>query len=309
MQKNTITILDAGMGKTLSLRGVEIPPTIWSANALIAAPEVVLEIHRENISAGARMITTNSYGIIPTDLKKEGLLERYEELNHLAGDLARKAARESNDTIKVAGSLPPLNGSYRPDRVLRKDVIEPIYRQQCEALSPYVDVFLAETMSTIQEAVSATSVASEFGKPVLVGLTLHDEQRGNLRSGEPLLDAICELKKLNLEGLLANCSLPERITDAMPTIVGGGFTYCGGYANAFCNVPKDWLLDGDKDTDGKLEVRKDLTPNRSAVQTSNSAVPSHSTYPVLVEEALPVVDEISQLGVADHLFVPTKFWI
>ena len=49
MQKNTITILDAGMGKTLSLRGVEIPPTIWSANALIAAPEVVLEIHRENL--------------------------------------------------------------------------------------------------------------------------------------------------------------------------------------------------------------------------------------------------------------------
>ena len=262
MQKNTITILDAGMGKTLSLRGVEIPPTIWSANALIAAPEVVLEIHRENISAGARMITTNSYGIIPADLKKEGLLERYEELNHLAGDLARKAASESHETIKVAGSLPPLNGSYRPDRVLNKEVIEPIYRQQCEALCPYVDVFLAETMSTIQEAVSAASVASEFGKPVLVGLTLHDEQRGNLRSGEPLSDAICELKKLNLEGLLANCSLPERITDAMPTIAGSGFTYSGGHANAFCNVPKDWLLDGDKDTDGKLEVRKDLTPNR-----------------------------------------------
>ena len=132
MQKNTITILDAGMGKTLSLRGVDIPPTIWSANALIAAPEVVLEIHRENISAGARMITTNSYGIIPADLKKEGLLERYEELNHLAGDLARKAASEFRETIKVAGSLPPLNGSYRPDRVLNKEVIEPIYRQQCE---------------------------------------------------------------------------------------------------------------------------------------------------------------------------------
>ena len=228
MQKNTITILDAGMGKTLSLRGVKIPPTIWSANALIAAPEVVLEIHRENISAGARMITTNSYGIIPADLKKEGLLERYEELNHLAGGFARKAASESHETIKVAGSLPPLNGSYRPDRVLNKEVIEPIYRQQCEALYPYVDVFLAETMSTIQEAVSAAAVASEFGKPVLVGLTLHDEQRGNLRSGESLSDAICELKKLNLEGLLANCSLPERITDAMPMIASSGFTYSVG---------------------------------------------------------------------------------
>ena len=262
MQKNAITILDAGMGKTLSLRGVEVPPTIWSANALIAAPEVVLEIHRENISAGARMITTNSYGIIPSDLKKEGLQEKYIELNHIAGDLARKAASQSYKSVKVAGSLPPLNGSYRPDRVLSRDIIEPIYNQQCEALHPYVDVFLCETMSTIQEAIFAVSVASEFGKPVLVGLTLHDEQKGKLRSGESLSDAIFELKKLNLEGLLANCSLPERITDAMPTIVGSGFTYRGGYANAFCSVPTDWLLDGHKATDGRLELRDDLTPDR-----------------------------------------------
>ena len=73
---------------------------------------------------------------------------------------------------------------------------------------------------------------------MLVGLTLHDEQRGNLRSGESLSDAICELKKLNLEGLLANCSLPERITDAMPMIAGSGFTYSGGYANAFAMFPR-----------------------------------------------------------------------
>ena len=59
MYNDDITILDAGMGKTLGMKGVEIPPTIWSANALIVAPEMVLEVHRENIAAGAQMITTN----------------------------------------------------------------------------------------------------------------------------------------------------------------------------------------------------------------------------------------------------------
>lgn len=262
MQRDKITILDAGMGKTLSMKGVEIPPTIWSANALIVAPEMVLEIHRENISAGARMITTNSYGIIPADLRKEGLEEKFVELNQSAGQLAQKAARESVEVVEVAGSLPPLNGSYRPDRVLRKEIVEPIYRQQSEALCPYVDIFLCETLSTIQEAVSAVSVTSELGKPVLVGLTLHDDQKGKLRSGESLQDAIYALKKLNPAGILANCSLPERISDAMPILVESGLSYRGGYANAFCSVPKDWLLDGEKDTDGKLELRKDLSPER-----------------------------------------------
>ena len=262
MQRDKITILDAGMGKTLSMKGVEIPPTIWSANALIVAPEIVLEIHRENISAGARMITTNSYGIIPADLRKEGLEEKFVELNQSAGQLAQKAARESVEVVEVAGSLPPLNGSYRPDRVLRKEIVEPIYRQQSEALCPYVDIFLCETLSTIQEAVSAVSVTSELGKPVLVGLTLHDDQKGKLRSGESLQDAIYALKKLNPAGILANCSLPERISDAMPILVESGLSYRGGYANAFCSVPKDWLLDGEKDTDGKLELRKDLSPER-----------------------------------------------
>ena len=79
MYKDDITILDAGMGKTLGMKGVEIPPTIWSANALIVAPEMVLEVHRENIAAGAQMITTNSYGIVPSELEKEGLEEKFEE--------------------------------------------------------------------------------------------------------------------------------------------------------------------------------------------------------------------------------------
>ena len=56
MTSHKVTILDAGMGKTLYMKGVEIPPTIWSANALIVAPEVVVEVHKENIKAGANII-------------------------------------------------------------------------------------------------------------------------------------------------------------------------------------------------------------------------------------------------------------
>ena len=73
MNKDEVTLLDAGMGKTLAMRGVEIPHTIWSANALIVAPETVVDIHRENIDAGADVITVNSYGVIRSDLARANL--------------------------------------------------------------------------------------------------------------------------------------------------------------------------------------------------------------------------------------------
>ena len=124
MFDHTVTLLDAGMGKDLKMRGVEIPGTIWSANALLVAPEAVLAVHRENIDAGADIITTNSYGIIRGDLAKEGIEDRYAELNRQAGALARQAVDASGGAVRVAGSLPPLSGSYRPDLVQDVAVID-----------------------------------------------------------------------------------------------------------------------------------------------------------------------------------------
>ena len=260
MDREKVLVLDSRMGKILAMKGVDIPPTIWSANALIVAPEIVVEVHLENIRAGAKIIPTNSYGVIAADLEKEGLKDKYEELNQAAGQVAAQAVSLSGEEVMIAGSLPPQNGSYRPDRVLNRKIIEPLYRRQAELLAPYVDIFLCETMSTIEEAHAAITAASEFGIPVMVGLTLHDEKVACLRSGESLLESVNKLKELNPFGILANCCLPERISEAIPILVGSGAKYAGGYANAFTHVPQDWLLDGIKGTDGRLKLREDLSP-------------------------------------------------
>jgi len=260
MNPNTLNVLDAGMGKALSMRGVTIPPTIWSANALLTAPDVVLDIHRENIAAGADVITTNSYGIIRNDLAKEGIEDQFAALNQQAGALAQQAVRESGRQVAIAGSLPPLNGSFRPDRVQSSALITELYREQAELLAPYVDLFICETMSTISEALAAAAGATVTGKPVLVALTLHDEQTCALRSGETLAAALEQLTSVGIVGVLANCCLPERIDEAMPLLANAGLAYCGGYANAFSHIPTDWLLDGDKQADGALNLREDLSP-------------------------------------------------
>ena len=119
-------LLDGGMGRELRNRGVPILDTIWSANALLVAKDVVLQVHKDYIAAGADIITTNTYGVIRGDLAKEGIEDKFADLNRLAGRLAIQASRSAEDAVAVAGSLPPLRGSYRPDLVGSFDEIVPL---------------------------------------------------------------------------------------------------------------------------------------------------------------------------------------
>jgi S-methylmethionine-dependent homocysteine/selenocysteine methylase len=249
-------LLDGGTGRELRRRGVPILDTIWSANALVVAPHTVREVHLDYIAAGADVITTNTYGIIRSELAKEGIEERYAELNRMAGDLARQAREEGGREIAIAGSLPPLRGSYRPDLVGPLAEILPQYREQVELLAPYVDVFLCETMSSAAEGLAAATAAAESGKPVWVSWTLAEDHSGNLRSGESVKQAAAAIAHLPIAAFLVNCCAPESIAAAMPELAALGRGPIGGYANAFRPVPADWVMD----RDGLLPLREDLDP-------------------------------------------------
>jgi S-methylmethionine-dependent homocysteine/selenocysteine methylase len=252
------------MGRELRFRGVEVPDSIWSANALLVAPDVVYQIHLDYIAAGADVITTNTYGVIRDDLAKIGLEDRYAELSRLACALADDARNGSERPVWVAGSLPPLRGSYRPDLVGRFEEIEPLYHEQAELLAPHVDLLLCETMSSGAEARAAAAAACQTSLPVWVSWTLHEDRSGRLRSGETIAQAAAALDDLPVSGFLANCCAPESITAAMPQLVALGAEIAGGYANTFQPVPKDWTLDGETETDGLLGLRSDLDPEQYA---------------------------------------------
>jgi S-methylmethionine-dependent homocysteine/selenocysteine methylase len=264
MPEGRPALLDGGMGRELRNRGVPILDTIWSANALLVAKDTVLQVHKDYIAAGADIITTNTYGIIRSELKKEGIEDKFVELNRLAGKLAITASRSSEEGVAVAASLPPLRGSYRPDLVGKFDELVPLYREQAEILEPYCDLFICETMSSGEEARAAASAAAEFGRPVWVSFTLHDDKSGKLRSGETIAEAAAKLKDLPVSGILANCAAPESIDAAMPELAKLG-KVTGGYANTFQDIPKDWVMDGKKPTDGLLKLREDLDPEHYAV--------------------------------------------
>lgn len=243
-----LTVMDGGMGRELVRRGVATRSNLWSAQALIDAPQVVIETHRDYIAAGARFITTNSYSCVPSYLSKAGLEDRYAELAALSGRLAREAADQADVPVLVAGGLPPLSESYRSDLVVADAEARPLYESLAEALEPYVDLFLCETMSSTREARNATAaakaVAAKRGLPVYVAWTLGEEPGTGLRSGETVEEAFRALVDLDLDGYLFNCTHPAAIEAGIEEIAGLTSKPTGGYPNRF-DVPANWTLDNE----------------------------------------------------------------
>jgi S-methylmethionine-dependent homocysteine/selenocysteine methylase len=143
----------------------------WSALALIEAPEYVTQVHRRYIHAGAEVITTNSYAVVPFHIGVRRFERDGAALAALAGKLARATADEAPHRVQVAGSLPPVCGSYRPD-LFDAIVARPVLQQLVHALEPYVDLWLSETVSSEAEMVLMAEVLAGTTQPWWVSYTL-----------------------------------------------------------------------------------------------------------------------------------------
>ena len=251
VQTNGITILDGGMGGELARRGASNRNELWSAQALLDAPDVVAQVHRDYIEAGAQIITTNSYSTIPSYLGKLDLAGRYEELTGLAARIAMDAAANVGPSIRVAGSMPPLDESYRADLVPDATAALPIYQRLAAALDPFVDLFLCETMSCAQEAHNAALAALEAtagSKPVWVSWTLAEQPGRGLRSGESVAEAFAQLADLDIAAFLFNCTTPEAIGEGLRQLSTLTDKPIGAYPNRL-HIPERWTLDNEVATE------------------------------------------------------------
>ncbi len=242
-----VTVIDGGMGSELIRRGVSTRTALWSAQALLDAPDMVVTVHNDYIDAGARIIITNSYSTVPSYLAKLDMADRYVELAGLAGKLARQAADAAAQAVRVAGSLPPLNESYRADLVPPDEEALPIYRDLAAALAPNVDLFICETMSCAREARNAARMALEAPgehKPVFVSWTLAETPGHGLRSGESVAVAFDMLADLDISAFLFNCTSPDAISAGILELKQLTDKPIGAYANRF-HVPEGWTLDND----------------------------------------------------------------
>lgn len=255
-----VILLDGGMGQELYRRGIRGDELLWSATALIEAPEAVRDIHIEFIEAGAQVITTNTYSTKPARLSRVGLDDQIEPLNRLACELALEAREKAGKPdVKIAASIPP-QYSYRPDIVIDPGIMRAEYEIMVELLNPHVDLFLCETMTDAAEARAATTACAKTGKPVWCAWTFKDDASGHLRNGDTVADTVAAMKDIAIEAYMVNCCAPEGVAAIVSQLrreASETGQIIGAYANGFTFIPDQWQAGKIQD----LGVRRDLSPS------------------------------------------------
>jgi len=212
-------LFDGGMGSLLLAAGLEsgAAPEVWNVDR----PEVIKQIHHDYLAAGARVITTNTFGGSPLKLAAHGLDGRCEELNFAAVGLAISARTEFGepDTF-VAGDIGPCGKFFPPVGDLEVESLIDSVQAQVEIFAATeVDIILIETMVGLQEAeTSVRTVRKLTDIPVVATMTFDHKPRGYFTiMGNTPGDSAKKLADAGADVVGANCTLaaPEMIELAL----------------------------------------------------------------------------------------------
>lgn len=256
----SITLLDGGMGQELVARSKDDPTGLWATQILLDKPELVRGVHDDYFAAGADIATTNTYAVHRDRLVRHDIESQFEALHKTACEIA-VASRDAHGSGQVAGALGPTGWSYRPDIAPPADIAAEIYAEIARLQAPYVDLFICETMCSVDQARGALLGAQTQKKPVWLAVSVSDEDGTKLRSGEALSDILPLVAELKPDALLLNCALPEAFDQAMPTLAGCAVPM-GGYANGFTKILPAFTKRNA--TVAALEKRTDLDPQTYA---------------------------------------------
>ena len=234
--RERILILDGAMGTMIQrynlteedFRGerfADIPGQMKGNNDLLCLtrPDVIQDIHRKYLMAGADIIETNTFSSTSVSMADYHVQEYVREMNLAAVKLAREVADEFSTPDKprfVAGSIGPTNKtcSMSPDvnnpamRALTYDELADAYREQMEALlEGGVDALLIETIFDTLNAKAAIYAAEAsmqtVGRrvPLMLSVTVSDKS-GRTLSGQTMEAFLTSVAHADIFSLGLNCS-------------------------------------------------------------------------------------------------------
>ncbi|WP_134663484.1 MULTISPECIES: methionine synthase [unclassified Amycolatopsis] len=192
-----VVVLDGAWGTML--QGAGLAPEDYRADWLeghekdvtgdpdllnLTRPDVVLDVHRQYLAAGADITTTNTFTATSIGQADYGLQDRVREMNLRAAELARQAADEFGDRF-VAGSIGPLNVtlSLSPRvedpafRAVTYEEVKASYAEQIKALADGgVDLLMIETIFDTLNCKAAITAAREVAPhlPLWISVTIVD---------------------------------------------------------------------------------------------------------------------------------------
>ncbi len=217
-------LADGAMGTEIFVRGVTFDRCFDDLN--LSQPDVILDIHRRYVEAGAEVLETNTFGANHFRLIEHDLQAKVAEINVAGVRLARMAADESRRRVYVAGSVGPLGVRLAPLGRVQPAQARQAFLAQIRALCEAgVDLLILETFSDLNEIREAILAAKEVAPdvPLVAQMTFTEDGRTPLGdSAETVARTLLELKA---DVIGANCSVgPARllpVVNTMANLAGG----------------------------------------------------------------------------------------
>ncbi|MFH0809932.1 MAG: bifunctional homocysteine S-methyltransferase/methylenetetrahydrofolate reductase, partial [Pseudomonadota bacterium] len=208
------------MGTMLYSKGVYINTCFDGLN--LSAPGLVKEVHAAYLAAGADILTTNSFGANRYHLREYGLEAKVAEVNRAAVSIAREVAGEvARGETLIAGDIGPISEgvSSSAGTVPQGSDLADAYAEQAGHLAEAgADFLLLESFRSLPEVLTAADAVLNLGLPVVVTLTLLEQDR--LVSGESLGEAVRRLEERPLVGLGLSCCMgPEFVLEVAERLV------------------------------------------------------------------------------------------
>ncbi|MFQ5745002.1 MAG: homocysteine S-methyltransferase family protein [Acidobacteriota bacterium] len=254
-------ILDGGIGTEILRRGSN-----WASHLIDSDPDLVRQIHTDYISAGADVITTNTFQLSHRSFRNHfnddehfcaigaaGLESRADELVRHAVELAREARQASSrPEVSIAGSMTTLEWCFRPDLTPSEEQMRDEYREAVGVFQEAgADLILFETFNKVAEARIALEAAAELSMPAWMGFV--SDAEGHLLSGESMAEVAEGLEGLEPEVVLINCCPVAHATRGLEELVRHWRGRTGVFAHVGRFNPPVWMFTDECPPDAYLQ--------------------------------------------------------
>ncbi|HVQ86733.1 MAG TPA: homocysteine S-methyltransferase family protein [Actinomycetes bacterium] len=195
-------LFDGAMGTLLQLRGLDDGGAgeLWNVDHA----DEISKIHDEYAAAGARFLTTNTFGGTSPRLGLQGSADRVEELSEAAARLARAVAERHG--ALVAGDLGPTGELLAPMGTMTGSEAQAFFEEQLTGLvAGGIDVVLIETMSDLGEVEAAVNAAASVAPSLPVLVTLSFDTNLHTMMGVSPEVAVKTLADTGVDAVGANC--------------------------------------------------------------------------------------------------------
>ena len=209
LRDGPVLVADGAMGTFLQEAG--LPPRTPGEAWVLERPEVIAQVHRAYVEAGAELILTATFGGTRARLRRAGLADRVAEISRQAVQLARDAA---GARAFVAGDIGPLGELLAPlGRRTYKEAVD-LFGEQAVALAEAgADVLYIETMSSLDEVRAAVEGARKAAPDLPITVTLSFDFMGPTNMGVRPEQAAEALMDLNVTAFGANCGASLEMTE------------------------------------------------------------------------------------------------